>query len=341
MSTGAIRQATPRDLARNPSLRALLALGGTGAGTFPGAPSEGLGDLELLVAGDAEDQVWALAAYRRLDAYAVEIEHLAVAPPRRHAGLATALVHRIRQDAEAMVVARADAPSRRFFRAAGFSCSDPVPGARQSAPGRSLCVLPHPPLLRDPQAAAGPPEWIHGPPVPAPVLVLPPSGGWPRDFAALAGAIGHAVGPGALAIEHVGSTSVPGLPAKPVIDVVLTVGDPDCEEEYVPQLERAGFVFRLREPAWYRHRLLVPGPGSGLPAANVHVLPPGSPETARMTAFRDWLRTHGAERAAYARAKADAAAETNARGAGSGLVMDYNRAKEPFIRALYARIHQT
>ena len=149
-----------------------------------------------------------------------------------------------------------------------------------------------------------------------------------------------ALGAGALAIEHLGSTSVPGLPAKPVIDVVLTVEDPAREAAYVPPLEAAGFVFRLREPDWYGHRLLVAGPGNGIPAANIHVFAPGCPETSRMLAFRQWLRTHEADRSAYARIKRDSAGQTNERGGGAGLVMDYNRAKEPFIRELYARILQ-
>jgi GrpB-like predicted nucleotidyltransferase (UPF0157 family) len=149
-----------------------------------------------------------------------------------------------------------------------------------------------------------------------------------------------ALGDRALAIEHLGSTSVPGLPAKPIIDVVLTLQDPDRESQYVPALEEAGFLFRLREPGWYRHRLLIAGTDSGLPTANVHVFAAGCPETARMVAFRGWLRAHEADRIAYARIKRQTAAETNERGQGTGLVMDYNRAKEPFIRVLYAKIYQ-
>ena len=60
-----------------------------------------------------------------------------------------------------------------------------------------------------------------------------------------------------LQLEHVGSTSVPGLAAKPVIDIDLTVADPDREQDYVPALEQIGFRLVIREPWWYGHRALV------------------------------------------------------------------------------------
>lgn len=340
MSTPIIRSAAVRDLGDDPRFRALLTLASEATGPALDDLVRGIADLELLVAVDGHGTPAALAVYRRLDRHAVEIEYLAVDPGLRRSGVATALVHLVRDASAAMVVARTDTDAVGFYRAAGFRCSDSPPDLRWPGRRRHLCVLPHVPLVRDPEPADGGVEWIHGSPAPAPVLVVPPSPTWPQDFEELAAAVRHALGHRALAIEHLGSTSVPGLPAKPVIDVVLTVEDPDLEGRYVPMLEAAGFIFRLREPGWYRHRLLVAGPGSGLPAANVHVLAPGCPETARMAAFRDWLRTHEADRVAYARIKSEQAAATNDRGGGAGLVMDYNRAKEPFILALYARIYQ-
>ena len=56
-------------------------------------------------------------------------------------------------------------------------------------------------------------------------------------------------------IEHVGSTSVPGLPAKPIIDILLVVADSAKETEYVTALEGAGYKLRVREPGWYEHRM--------------------------------------------------------------------------------------
>ncbi|MDO5745480.1 MAG: GrpB family protein, partial [Micrococcaceae bacterium] len=216
--------------------------------------------------------------------------------------------------------------------------SDLAPDPRWPSRRRYLCVLRLGALLRELEADSGSLEWITGSPTAQPVRVVPASAAWSEHYAALADRLGGALGAGAWAIEHVGSTSVHGLDAKPLIDVVLTVPDPDNEALYVPLLEAAGLVLRLREPRWYRHRLLVPAADSGLPEANIHVFAPGSPETSRMLAFRDWLRTHEADRDAYARIKRAAAAQINDAGGGKGLVMDYNAAKEPFMLGLLERI---
>ena len=68
--------------------------------------------------------------------------------------------------------------------------------------------------------------------------------------------IRNALGELALEVEHVGSTSVPGLPAKPIIDIDLIVPDSGDEASWLPPLERAGFVLKVREPWWYEHRCL-------------------------------------------------------------------------------------
>jgi GrpB-like predicted nucleotidyltransferase (UPF0157 family) len=102
-----------------------------------------------------------------------------------------------------------------------------------------------------------------------------------------------------LRVEHAGSTSVPGLAAKPVIDVVLAVADSADEGSYVTDLEAAGYWLKIREPDWYQHRMFK-GPES---EANLHVFSGGCPEIARMLLFRDWLRTNAADREFYARTK--------------------------------------
>ena len=79
---------------------------------------------------------------------------------------------------------------------------------------------------------------------------------WPMLFEREETRMRAALGERALRIEHVGSTSVPGLPAKPVIDIVLVVEDSSDEDAYVPALEAAGYVLRIREPDWYEHRVL-------------------------------------------------------------------------------------
>jgi GrpB-like predicted nucleotidyltransferase (UPF0157 family) len=128
----------------------------------------------------------------------------------------------------------------------------------------------------------------------------------------------------------VGSTSVPGLAAKPVIDIDLTVADPGHEQDYVPPLETIGLRLVIREPWWYGHRLL----RTDEPACNLHVFGPDSPELVRHRIFRDWLRGNPAERDRYAAVKRRAASAANARGEH---VMQYNARKEQVIREIYHR----
>lgn len=126
---------------------------------------------------------------------------------------------------------------------------------------------------------------------------------WPRLFAREAARIREALGERALLVEHVGSTSVPGLAAKPRIDILLAVERSADEADYVPALEGAGYVLRIREPAWHEHRLLK-GPDTDV---NLHVLSRGCPEIERMLRFRDWLRRDEADRERYARVKRELA----------------------------------
>jgi GrpB-like predicted nucleotidyltransferase (UPF0157 family) len=133
-----------------------------------------------------------------------------------------------------------------------------------------------------------------------------------------------------LQLEHVGSTSVPGLAAKPVIDIDLTVADPGREQDYVPALEAAGFQLLIREPWWYGHRML----RADQPPCNLHVFGFDSPELIRHQIFRDWLRGNPGERDRYATAKRQAAGEANA---GAEDVMQYNARKQQVIREIYHR----
>ena len=127
---------------------------------------------------------------------------------------------------------------------------------------------------------------------------------WPRLFRREADRIRGALGPKALRIEHVGSTSVPGLAAKPIIDIDLVVADSSDESAYVPELEGAGYVLRIREPDWFEHRLFK-GPDTNV---NLHTFSEDCEEVDRMLAFRDWLRTHDEDRELYLNAKRDLAA---------------------------------
>jgi GrpB-like predicted nucleotidyltransferase (UPF0157 family) len=140
----------------------------------------------------------------------------------------------------------------------------------------------------------------------APVTLAEPDPAWPAMFAQEHARISAALGGRALILEHVGSTSVPGLPAKPIIDILLVVPDSSDEPAYVPDLEAAGYVLRLREPDWHQHRLFK---GPEIPI-NLHVFSPGSSEIPRMLGFRDHLRAHPDARDRYARTKRVLAAQT-------------------------------
>jgi GrpB-like predicted nucleotidyltransferase (UPF0157 family) len=172
--------------------------------------------------------------------------------------------------------------------------------------------------------------WVPGAAPAAGIEVSDPDPSWPQLYADLAGQIRTAVGWRALQLEHVGSTSVPGLPAKPVIDIDLIVADPEREADYVPALERLGFCLVIREPWWYGHRAL----RADEPRSNVHVFGPDSPEPVRHRIFRDWLRGNADDRDRYAAAKRQAAAEANA---GGEHVMQYNARKQQVVRDIYHR----
>jgi GrpB-like predicted nucleotidyltransferase (UPF0157 family) len=122
---------------------------------------------------------------------------------------------------------------------------------------------------------------------------------WPELFAREAGRIRSVLGARALRIEHAGSTSVPGLAAKPIVDLVLVVADSADEDAWLPALESAGYVLRIREPGWHEHRMLK-GPDTDI---NLHVFASGCPEVERMLLFRDWLRWNAADRDLYERTK--------------------------------------
>ncbi len=129
---------------------------------------------------------------------------------------------------------------------------------------------------------------------------------WPLRYGQLAEQIRRALGDRVKRLEHVGSTSVPGLSAKPIIDMVLVVEDSSNEGAYVQPLERIGYTLRIREPAWHQHRLLRPPEVPG----NLHVFSEACPEVAQMLLFRDWLRHHGAERVLYERIKQELASRS-------------------------------
>ncbi|QBD76574.1 GrpB family protein [Ktedonosporobacter rubrisoli] len=122
---------------------------------------------------------------------------------------------------------------------------------------------------------------------------------WPQFFEHEAERIRSALGKQVLLLEHVGSTSVPGLAAKPRIDILLALADSADEAAYAPALQAAGYVLSIREPDWYEHRMFK----GANPDLNLHVFTLGCPEIERMLLFRNWLRSHPVDRQLYERTK--------------------------------------
>jgi GrpB-like predicted nucleotidyltransferase (UPF0157 family) len=150
---------------------------------------------------------------------------------------------------------------------------------------------------------------------------------WPQLYGQESARIRSILGERVVRLEHAGSTSVPGLAAKPIIDLVLEVPDSACEAAYVPAMEAAGYVLRIREPEWFEHRLFK-GPGTDV---NLHVFSAGCAETDRMLRFRDWLRTHASDRELYVRVKRELA------GRDWTYVQQYADAKTAVVLEILAR----
>jgi GrpB-like predicted nucleotidyltransferase (UPF0157 family) len=159
-----------------------------------------------------------------------------------------------------------------------------------------------------------------------PILLAAYSDRWPELFEVEAARVRAALGARATKLEHVGSTSVPGLAAKPIIDMCLVVEDSADEAAYLPILEAAGYVLRVREEDWHQHRMFK-GPAADI---NLHVFSVGCPEIERMLAFRDRLRDDGSARSLYERTKQELA-----HGHWT-YVQDYADAKSAVVEAMMA-----
>jgi GrpB-like predicted nucleotidyltransferase (UPF0157 family) len=161
----------------------------------------------------------------------------------------------------------------------------------------------------------------------ATITLVDHSDQWATMFRWQAELIRSALGEVAVSVEHVGSTSVPGLPAKPIIDILLEVANPADEPAYVPALETLDYRLVAREPDWCEHRLLK----HREPATNLHVLPTGCHEIERMLAFRDCLRRDPLERDRYLAVKRELAARKWA------YVQDYADAKSAVVEDILLR----
>ena len=164
------------------------------------------------------------------------------------------------------------------------------------------------------------PEWLIGGREARPVVISDYDPAWPARFEQERARIASAL-PDVACIEHIGSTSVPGLPAKPIIDiVVMTTGD---IEDAIAPLEAAGYVLRVREAD---HRML------RTPARDVHVHLWSDPAAVRRhVLFRNWLRASEEDRNLYAATKRALARQD------WGDMNDYADAKSPVIAEITAR----
>ncbi len=164
-------------------------------------------------------------------------------------------------------------------------------------------------------------------PTTGPIVLVAYDPAWPSLFQREAERIRVALGDAARVLEHAGSTSVPGLSAKPVIDIVLAVPDSADEASYVPSLVLRGYVLTIREPEWFQHRVFK-GPDTNV---NLHVFTERCEEIDRMLRFRDHLRTNDADRALYESTKRTLAKKEWA------YVQAYADAKGEVVREIMAR----
>jgi GrpB-like predicted nucleotidyltransferase (UPF0157 family) len=123
---------------------------------------------------------------------------------------------------------------------------------------------------------------------------------WPARFENQRERVRSALGAEALRVEHIGSTAVPGLAAKPIIDMLVTVRDPDAESTFAAALTSAGYHQRVREPG---HRMFRTPERD----VHVHIWSDSDPDVRRQLAFRDRLRRSADDRRAYERLKRELA----------------------------------
>lgn len=142
--------------------------------------------------------------------------------------------------------------------------------------------------------------WVQEPPtLSSRIQIVDYDPTWPEQFQREASRVRAMLGDRVVMLEHTGSTSVPGLGAKNIIDMLLILRDSSDETTYVPDLESAGYVLVIREADWNEHRVFK-GPDTNI---NLHVLSEGCPEIARVLGFRNWLRTHPDDRDRYEQTK--------------------------------------
>ena len=162
------------------------------------------------------------------------------------------------------------------------------------------------------------------------IYLSPYDKNWPILFRQEAKKILKVLGHKAQFVEHVGSTSVPFLAAKPILDILLLVPNSSQEKSYVAALETIGYTLRIREPEWFEHRMLK----KNEPRVHLHVFSTGCEEAKRMLIFRDWLRTHDEDRNLYEKTKQELARQQ------WKYVQDYADAKTKVIQKILQRAYR-
>ena len=162
------------------------------------------------------------------------------------------------------------------------------------------------------------------------VVVTPYDPSWPRDFDAIRWELADALGDLAAAIEHVGSTSVPGLAAKPIIDIDVVISGYHVFDAVVEKLAAIGYAHEGNLGIPQREAFCYEGKDH-LRKHHLYVCPADSQELHRHIAFRDHLRNHPDAVKEYSEAKIAAALRY------PNDIDGYIRSKSPCIEAIYAK----
>lgn len=172
--------------------------------------------------------------------------------------------------------------------------------------------------------------WVKGKPEQVHIEIVAHDPDWFARFSIQKSLIKSALGDLVLSIDHVGSTAVEGLAAKPIIDIDLIVENSEDEASYIPALEALGYELTIREPSWYKHRMLK----LYHPMVNLHVFGKDCPEYYRHLLFKEWLQTHPDDLADYAAIKEIAKNNVNT-------MQDYNQKKQNVVRTIYQKIFES
>jgi len=286
------------------------------------------------------EELLGFGALKELDPHTGEIKSMRTADAHLRTGVGAAILDHIIAEARRRGYARlsletgsgsAFEPALRLYRRYGFSEGEAFGDYHKSRFNQFL----HRDLNSQTHDIGGPltEEQIRaahvGPvtPLDGRVLLVDYDPRWVDLFDREAARIRTALADRALRVEHVGSTSVPGLAAKPVIDMLLIVKDSADEPAYVPALTASGYRLQIREVDWYEHRMFK-GPDTDI---NLHTFSAGCPEIDRMLLFRDWLRVNAADRERYARTKQALAQKE------WSFVQNYADAKTEMINEIIAR----